>query len=113
MTNEQLNQINPKKLDQLIHEVISEFGGEAAITDAIRKEKAFLIDDIMRSFKIAQLHTPKLAEHIRPENLSETFDKLYELNLDVLEAYLKGLDKANTEYMRKQFDAFKGQNNSL
>jgi len=92
--------MNPRRLGELIEEVITELGGDEAVQDLIRKEKASIIDDIFRGSKIAQLYDARFKDEL--EEPVQFFDKLYELDLHTLEAYSKALDKRNTEYMRAQ-----------
>lgn len=92
--------MNPRRLGELVQEVIAELGGDKAVQDLIRKEKASIIENIMRGAKLAQIYDPRFIEELRYP--VEFFDKLYELDLDTLDAYSKAIDKRNTDYMRAQ-----------
>jgi hypothetical protein len=92
--------MNPRRLGELVQEVIAEIGGDKAIEDLIRKEKACKIDDIFRGAKLAQCHDHRFVQELRDP--VAFFDKLYELDLDTLDAYSKALDKKNTAYMQAQ-----------
>lgn len=92
--------MNPRRINELIDEVLAEIEAEGGMEDAIRKEKACKIDDIMRGAKMAQIYDPRFrAELADPAGF---FDKLYELDLDALDAYSKALDNRNTAYMANQ-----------
>lgn len=100
---------NPvQRIDAIINEMfqdcIKEAGGQEGVEMLIRQQKACKIEDIMRGFKIAQLYDTKIAKAIRPENLTNTFDALYDMDLDVLDAYMMALDLKNTKYMRDQVE---------
>lgn len=106
---QRIHNMNPRRLRDLLQECIAEIGGDEAIKDFIRKEKAIKIEDIMRGYKIAQIYCPKARGHIT--NPIETFDLLYELDLDTLEAYSKAIDKLNTAYMQTQVAKHNGDDN--
>lgn len=98
--NQQIFNINPRRLGELVQEVIAELGGDEAVQDLIRKEKASLIENIFRGCKLSQCYDPKMIAKLKdPVTL---FDQLYECDLDTLEALNKAIDKRNTEYMRQQ-----------
>lgn len=94
--------IQPKRLKELLDECIAELGGEEGVQNAIRQEKATIIEDIMRGYKIAQLYSKTAIKAIN--NPVWAFDKLYEMDLPTLEAYNKALDKHNTDYMRRNVE---------
>lgn len=92
--------MNPHRLRELIQEAITELGGDEAVKDLIRKEKASIIKNIMRGAKLAQIYDPRFTEELR--DWWGFFCKLYELDLDTLDAYSKAIDKRNTDYMKAQ-----------
>ena len=100
MRQQSIYNIQPKRLNELINEVLTEIEKEGGIQDAIRKEKACKIDDIMRGAKMAQIYDQRFRTELADS--STFFDKLYELDLDTLDAYSKALDKNNTTYMQEQ-----------
>lgn len=92
--------IDPAELAKLCDAVIAEMGGPEEVDNLIRREKASIIDSIFRGAKLAQCHDHRFVQELR--HPAGFFDKLYELDLDALDAYSKALDKKNTEYMREQ-----------
>lgn len=98
--SERIYNMNPARLGELIREVIQEIGGDEAVQDLIRKEKASLIDNIFRGSKLAQIYDDRFRDELKYP--VEFFDKLYELDLDTLDAYSKAIDKRNTDYMKIQ-----------
>lgn len=91
---------NPRKLWDIVQEVKAELGGEEVIKDLERKEYASLIDNVFRGAKLAQIYDPRFSRELASP--VEFFDKLYELDLEALDAYSKALDKRNTTYMANQ-----------
>lgn len=94
--------IQPKRLSELIDEVLAEIKADGGMEDCIRKEKACKIEDIFRGLKIAQLYSQKAVTAM--QDPVDTFDKLYERDLDTLDAYSKAIDKHNTNYMRAEVE---------
>lgn len=92
--------MNPRRLKEILDEVVAEIGGDEAVNDLIRKEKACKIENIIRGAKLAQIYDPRFSRELASP--VEFFDKLYELDLDALDAYSKALDKRNTTYMANQ-----------
>lgn len=107
--NNKWHNIDPADLVKLVEETISELGGEEAVNDLIRREKACKIEDIFRGAKLAQCYDHRFVPELRDP--SAFFDKLYKLDLDALDAYSEALDKRNTEYMKLQ--VFKHNNGKL
>ena len=66
----------------------------------IRREKACVIEDILRGCKIAQLYDVKIRKAINNENIVQTFDSLYDMGIDVLRLHSLSIDMKNTYYMR-------------
>lgn len=91
-----------KKLSELLAEVLAEIGGEQGVQDEIKRQKLELIDCLMRGYKIAQIFDNKCKIAISPENIGDTFYRLYDLDLCVLEDHLLALDKAITRYMKRE-----------
>jgi hypothetical protein len=98
---------NPiQRIDAIILEIFQKemdaIEAEGGIEDAIRKEKATIIEDIFRGSKIAQLYDKRFFTELQEP--AAYFDKLYELDLPTLEAYNKAIDRLNTKYMRKEVE---------
>lgn len=94
---------NPRRISELIDEVMAEIENSGGMEDAIRKEKACKIEDIFRSAKLAQLYDKRFIDELA--NPVAFFDKLYDLELHALEAYSIALDNCNTRYMKQQVSA--------
>lgn len=94
--------IQPKRLSELIDEVLAEIKADGGMDEQIRREKASLIDNIMRGLKLAQIYSDKAYKAM--QNPVDTFDKLYDKDLDTLDAYSKAIDKHNTNYMRAEVE---------
>lgn len=90
--------MNPRRISELIDEVMAEIESSGGMEDAIRKEKACNIEDIFRSAKLAQLYDKRFIDELASP--VAFFDKLYDLELHALEAYSITLDNCNTRYMR-------------
>lgn len=98
------HEIDSADLARMAQECIAEIGGEDAVNDLMRKEKASIIEDIFRGAKLAQCYDYRFVRELK--HPVEFFDKLYELDLDTLDAYSKALDKKNTLYMAARVLAY-------
>lgn len=92
--------MQPKRLKELLEIVEKEIRAGINNPGDFRLQKLCIIDDIIRSYRIAQLYDPFAKKAYL--DLNATFDCLYDTPIDVLEAHLAALDKRNTQYMRKQ-----------
>lgn len=92
---------NPvRRIDEIMAEIFNEIDAEGGMENVIRREKACKINDIFRGAKLAQCYDYRFVVELKDP--VELFDKLYDLDLDALDAYSKALDKKNTEYCQKQ-----------
>jgi hypothetical protein len=95
--------MQPKKLKELLDIVQEEIRAGISFPGDDRLLKLCIIDDIIRSYKVAQLYD-KFAKNAISD-LNTAFDNLYSTDIETLEAHLAALDKRNTAYMRKQLKA--------
>lgn len=94
--------INPRKLGELLQEVLTELEANCSVQDSIRKEKVCLIEDILRVKKASGCINAQHLNDISPENLPKTFDILYDQDINSLEVQLAGLSAELSRYMKQQ-----------
>ena len=92
--------LNPRRLAEILEECLAERRNDKDLEDEIRHRKAIFIDDIMRVFKLSQIYDNNAKWAIN--NPSEAFDRLYDCDLDVLEAFLKVNSDKLSAYMSAQ-----------
>lgn len=96
------HELNPAELEKLWSEVINECGGIDSVNDLVRKEKATIIEDIIRVKKMSGCISRQHLIDISPENIPATFDTLYDQDIVDLEVQLASLSAELQRYMRAQ-----------
>jgi len=84
-----ISNIQPKRLNQLINEVMAEIEQDKSFIEHIRKEKVSLITDIFKCGKCLNGFSPYYKEYLNPTPFM--FDTLYDKDLTDLELILAEL----------------------
>jgi hypothetical protein len=95
-----ISNIQPKRLQELINEVMAELNAEG-IENAVRREKCVLIEDLFRVKKLLSCKNPGHLADITI-NAPETFDEYYDLELEQLSIKLAMLSVCLSRYMQAQ-----------
>lgn len=93
--------IQPKRLSELIDEVLAEIEANGGMPEAIRQEKCSLIDDIFRVKKLSIVLNPAHLVDIN-EKWWDTFNMYYDMTLPELEVELASLSMYLSRYMKQQ-----------
>ncbi len=100
--NQSIYNIQPKRLGELINEVMAEIEAEGGMDNAIRREKVCLIEDIFKCGKCLSGFSPRYSDYIAPTPFM--FDCLYDKTLDELSLVWAELKATLRYYAIKESD---------